>query len=147
MRVAVASDHAGFALKSELIAYLKERGISVEDVGVARAERCDYPDYAVQACSRIQDGAADWGLLVCGTGVGMSMCANKLSGIRAAVVSDTFSAAGTRAHNNANVLCMGERVVGVGLAKQIVDVWIETSFEGGRHQARIDKMMKIEEKA
>ena len=119
MRVVVGSDHAGFRLKVLLVEYLKEQGLTVEDIGVAKPERCDYPDYAAQACLRIQEGKADWGLLICGTGVGMSMCANKHRGIRAAVVGDVFSAEGTRAHNNANVLCMGERVVGIGLAKKL----------------------------
>ena len=145
MRVVVASDHAGFSLKRELILHLEGKGLRVDDVGVSEPQRCDYPDYAVKACRLVQSGDADWGLLICGTGVGMSMSANKHLGIRAAVVSDTFSAAGTRAHNNANVLCMGERVVGTGLAKEIVDVWLKTPFEGGRHQERVDKMMKIEE--
>jgi len=145
MNVVVASDHAGFALKTSLLEYLEAKGLKVLDVGVDQAERCDYPDYASKACRLIQEKTADWGLLVCGSGVGMSMCANKHKGIRAAVVSDVFSASGTRAHNDANVLCLGERVVGVGLAKKIIDAWLQSPFEGGRHQLRIDKMMKIEE--
>ena len=140
-RVAIGCDHAAFDLKQILKQYLSELGYSILDVGVEENVRCDYPDYAARVCAEIQSGAVSWGLLLCGTGIGMSMSANKFSGIRAAVVSDCFSAAATRQHNDANVLCLGSRVVGIGLAKQIVDCWCNSSFEGGRHQARIDKMM------
>ncbi len=145
MNIVVASDHAGFNLKQELVDYLNSLGHSVDDLGPAAPERCDYPDYASKVGQTVIDGKADWGLLICGTGVGMSMCANKIKGIRAAVISDTFCAAATRQHNNANVLCLGERVVGVGVAKSILDAWLGAEFEGGRHQNRIDKMMAIEE--
>ena len=146
MNVVVGSDHAGFRLKQALTAYLREKGIHCIDVGTDQAARCDYPDFAVLACDKIIDGEADWGLLICGTGIGMAMTANKVTGIRAAVLSDTFSARGTRAHNNANVLCLGERVVGLGLAQQIVDVWLATPFEAGRHQQRIDKISATEQR-
>ena len=145
MIVAVGSDHAGYHLKEQVKLYLKDKGYDVIDCGPEQPERCDYPDFAVQLCSSIQKDSASWGVLVCGTGIGMSMTANKMKGIRAAVVSDPFSASATRAHNNANVLCLGERVVGVGLAQAILDAWCSTEFEGGRHQARIDKMMNVEE--
>jgi ribose 5-phosphate isomerase B len=144
MRIVTGSDHAGFTLKQELIAWLETQGHEVLDKGTAVAERCDYPDYARPVAQAVVEGEADWGLLVCGTGIGMAMCANKVKGIRAAVVSDAFSARATRLHNDANVLCMGERVVGGGLAKEIVGAWLDAAYEGGRHQGRIDKMMAIE---
>lgn len=145
MRLAIASDHAGFALKTTLLEYLISRGYAVEDLGPQSATRCDYPDYAHAVCNAIQSGDADAGVLICGTGIGVSMTANKHVGIRAAVVSDPFSAKATKQHNNANVLCMGERVVGVGLAQEILDVWLSAEFEGGRHQMRIDKMMAYDQ--
>lgn len=141
--VVIGCDHAAFSLKGILKEHLIERGYKVLDVGVHEEVRCDYPDYAKKVCTHIQNGDAEWGILLCGTGIGMSMSANRFPKIRAAVVSDCFCAAATRLHNNANVLCMGSRVVGVGLAKQILDSWCQTSFEGGRHQGRIDKMMNI----
>ena len=141
--VAIGCDHAAFELKQLLKQYLLERGYRVLDVGVEQAARCDYPDYAAKVCAEIRNGTVDWGVLLCGTGIGMSMAANKFPNIRAAVVSDCFSAAATRQHNDANVLCLGSRVVGIGLAKQILDSWCGASFEGGRHQARIDKMMNV----
>ena len=140
MRVAVACDHAGFHLKSELVAHLAARGHEVVDLGVHSTESVDYPDFAVKVAGAVTAGEVDWGLLCCGTGVGMAIAANKVAGVRAAVVSDTFSARATRQHNDANVLCLGERVVGPGLAMDIVDAWIHASFEGGRHQRRVDKI-------
>ena len=144
MRIVTGSDHAGFALKQDLIGWLKEQGHEVVDKGTVVAERCDYPDYAAPVAHAVVNGEADWGLLVCGTGIGMSMSANKVHGIRAAVVSDPFSARATRLHNDANILCMGERVVGAGLAREILTAWLDASYEGGRHQGRIDKMMSLE---
>ena len=144
MRITAGSDHAGLNLKLELIDHLSQLGHDVQDVGTHEKSSCDYPDFAAAVCTAVADGGAEWGLLVCGTGVGMSMAANKVDGIRAAVVSDTFSAAATRLHNNANVLCIGERVVGGGLAKDIVNAWLGAEFEGGRHQRRIDKMMALQ---
>ena len=144
MRIVAGSDHAGFALKQDLIGWLEERGHEVVDKGTAVAERCDYPDYARPVAEAVVNGDAEWGLLVCGTGIGMSMSANKVHGIRAAVVSDAFSARATRLHNNANVLCLGERVVGAGLAREILSAWLDAAYEGGRHQGRIDKMMALE---
>ena len=144
MRIVTGSDHAGFSLKQDLISWLKEQGHEVTDKGTPVAERCDYPDYARPVAEAVVSGEADWGLLVCGTGIGMSMSANKVNGVRAAVVSDAFSARATRLHNNANVLCLGERVVGAGLAREILAAWLDATFEGGRHQGRIDKMMALE---
>jgi len=141
--VVLACDHAAFDFKIELKEYLQSKDLRILDVGTHDTNRCDYPDFAVAACSQIQSGTASWGLLVCGTGIGMSMAANRCNGIRAAVVSDCFSAAATKQHNDANVLCLGARVVGIGLAKKIIDAWCSASFEGGRHQARIEKMMNI----
>ena len=144
MRIAAGSDHAGFTLKQDLITWLNGHGHEVVDLGTPVKERCDYPDYAVAVSQAVVNGEADWGLLICGTGIGMSMSANKVNGIRAAVVSDAFSARATRLHNDANILCIGERVVGAGLAQEIVSAWLDADYEGGRHQNRIDKMMDIE---
>ncbi|MDG1480586.1 MAG: ribose 5-phosphate isomerase B [Myxococcota bacterium] len=145
MRIVVGSDHAGLKLKTELVSYLKTLdGVELSDLGTHTADSCDYPDYARPVALAVANGEADWGLLVCGTGVGMSMAANKVAGVRAAVISDTFSAAATRQHNDANVLCIGERVVGGGLALAIVKAWIATEFEGGRHQRRVNKISALE---
>ncbi len=143
--VGIASDHAGFSLKSELVAHLESNGIAIQDFGPAEATRCDYPDFAHKVCEALQQNTIQAGVLVCGTGIGMSITANKHVGIRAAVVSDVFSARATKQHNNANILCLGERVVGVGLAQEIVQAWMTATFEGGRHQGRIDKMMSWEQ--
>lgn len=144
MKIAIGSDHAGFYLKEHLKGYLERKGISVLDQGTEKAERCDYPDFAAKVCLLIQEEEVTQGILVCGTGIGMSMMANKFKGIRAAVVSDSFSAAATKKHNDANVLCLGERIVGTGVAEAIVDAWTEATFEGGRHKERIDKIMNFE---
>lgn len=144
-RVGIASDHAGFGLKQVLVEHLTKRGLTVIDFGPVEPERCDYSDFAHALCHSMQQNEIAEGVLVCGTGIGMSMTANKHIGIRAAVVSDVFSAKATKQHNNANVLCMGERVVGAGLAQEIVDTWLDSTFEGGRHQNRIDKMMSWEQ--
>ena len=141
----IASDHAGFSLKRALIAHLESNGFAVQDFGPVEAIRCDYPDYAHKVCEVVQRGFVQAGVLICGTGIGMSMTANKHAGIRAAVVSDVFSARATKQHNDANILCLGERVVGVGLAQDILDAWLFATFEGGRHQGRIDKMMSWEQ--
>lgn len=144
MRFAVGSDHAGLNLKLALIEHLKGLGHAVEDVGTHSGASCDYPDFAAAVGRALQDDAADRGLLLCGTGVGMAIAANKLPGVRAAVVSDTFSARASREHNDANVLCLGERVVGLGLAQDILDAWLNASFEGGRHSRRVDKISALE---
>ena len=143
-KITVGSDHAGYELKLKVIAHLEERGIEVIDVGTYTTDSCDYPNYAHAVCKNVQDGVTELGILICGTGIGMSMAANKHRGIRAAACSDTFSARLTRAHNNANILCFGERVIGPGLALDLVDSFIDTDFEGGKHQRRVDMVMQIE---
>lgn len=142
--IALASDHAGYPLKEALIKYLNSRGIDTIDCGTNSTESCDYPDFAVSGCCKVLDGEADLTILCCGTGIGMSMAANKLHGIRAACCSDVFSARYTRLHNNANVLCLGARVVGEGLATELVDAFIDTGFEGGKHQRRVDMITALE---
>ncbi len=142
--IALASDHAGYPLKEALIKYLNSRGIDTIDCGTNSTESCDYPDFAVSGCCKVLDGEADLTILCCGTGIGMSIAANKLRGIRAACCSDVFSARYTRLHNNANVLCLGARVVGEGLAVELVDAFIDTGFEGGKHQRRVDMITALE---
>ncbi len=137
-KIVIGSDHAGVNLKEKIYAYLKENGFeTVINVGTYSTESCDYPLYAGKVCKTVQSGEADLGILVCGTGVGMSMCANKYKGIRAACVSDTFSARLTRIHNDANVICIGERVLGEGLALDIIEAFLSAEFEGGKHKRRI----------
>lgn len=135
--IVIGADHAGYGLKEKVCAYLSDKGFKVINVGTDSADSCDYPVFAGKVCKTLQNGEADLGILVCGTGVGMSMAANKYKGIRAACCSDTFSARLTRIHNNANVLCFGERVVGEGLALDIVDAYLGAEFEGGKHERRI----------
>lgn len=144
MMIAIAADHAGFPLKEEVKKHLEEKGIPYIDCGTDSAASVDFAYYAQKACLMVTNGAVDMALLFCGTGVGMSMAANKVKGIRAACCSDYFSAKLTRMHNNANVLCVGARVVGTGLAMELVDVFLDTPFEGGRHQRRIDQITAIE---
>lgn len=148
MKIAMASDHGGFHLKEHIKGYLQGKGIEVVDHGTYSEESCDYPDLAEALCKDITSGAsgAERGILICGTGIGISIAANKCKGIRAALCADVFSAKMSREHNNANVLCMGERVTGVGLAEMITDAWLETEFAGGRHERRVDKMMALENK-
>ncbi len=142
--LAIACDHGGFELKGQIIEHLKERGIAYRDFGSYTPQSVNYPDYAGVLCKSIQSGECYRGILVCGTGIGMSMAANKHHGIRAACASDTFSVKFTRLHNDANVLCLGGRVVGTGLALELVDLFVDTEFEGGRHQTRVDMIMAIE---
>ena len=137
MKVSIASDHAGFDEKQLLIPYLQELGYEVIDRGPESADRVDYPDYAALVAKDVEDDEAERGVLICGTGIGMSIAANKHRGIRAACVSDTFSARLTRCHNNANVICFGARVIGAGLAADIVNCFIDTEYEGGRHARRV----------
>lgn len=144
MKLVIASDHAGFDLKGSLIAHLRSRGHEVEDLGPAEKARCDYPDFAASLSLRVVSEPGLLGILCCGTGIGMAMAANKVRGVRAAVCSDTFSAHATREHNDANVLCLGERVVGSGLAADIVDAFVSTAFEGGRHATRVQKIMDLQ---
>ncbi len=145
-KIAIACDHAALDLKSEIMKYLDANSIEYVDYGTYTPDSCNYPDYAEKVCKSVYEGNEDMGILVCGTGIGMSMAANKCRGIRAALCSDTFSAKYTRLHNNANVLCMGARVLGAGLALEIVDTFINTEFEGGRHQLRVDMITALEDK-
>lgn len=144
MKIAIGSDHAGLSLKKHITKYLNEKGYEIQDFGAYSETSCDYADYAIKVAKDIKSGNSDRGILVCGTGIGISIAANKISGIRAALCGDTFSAHASREHNNANVLALGGRVVGVGLALDIVDIFLNTEFEGGRHQKRLDKIIEIE---
>lgn len=144
-KITIGCDHAGYELKRKVIAHLEERGYEVLDVGTHSTDSCDYPAIAHALCKNIQTGVTELGILICGTGIGMSMAANKHKGIRAAACSDTFSARLTRVHNDANVLCFGERVVGMGLALDLVDNFIDAEFEGGKHQRRVDMITAIEQ--
>lgn len=145
MKIAIGCDHAGFALKGGVIKHIEEKGYEVCDKGTYNTDSCNYPDIAASVSKAVASGECDLGILICGTGVGMSLTANKFKGIRAAVCSDTFSARYTRMHNDANILCFGERVVGPGLAVELVDAFLDSKFEGGRHQIRVDMMKKIED--
>lgn len=144
IRIVFGSDHAGYPLKNALLAEFRGKGYEVIDVGTYSAESCDYPVYAEKACAKITGGEADLCILCCGTGIGMSIAANKISGIRAAACSDIFSAKYTRLHNDANVLCLGARVIGQGLAVELATVFVETGFEGGKHQRRVNLITDIE---
>ncbi|UOE93953.1 ribose 5-phosphate isomerase B [Alkalihalobacillus sp. LMS39] len=144
MKVAIGSDHGGLQIKEEIKALMDELGIEYEDVGCECTDSVDYPDYALPVCEKVVSNEVDRGILICGTGIGMSIAANKVKGIRCALAHDTFSAKATREHNDTNVLAMGERIVGPGLARDIAKVWLETEFEGGRHARRVDKVMAIE---
>jgi ribose 5-phosphate isomerase B len=143
MKIITGSDHGGLSLKRVLIERMRGQGHEVVDVGTDSSASCDYPDYAVLVARAVAAGEAEFGLLVCGTGQGMAMSANRVPGVRAAVVSDTFTAHATREHNDANVLCLGERVVGPGLAGEILDTFLGASFEGGRHAGRVAKLSRI----
>ena len=142
--IALAADHGGYELKEAVKQHLVERGLAFIDFGTDSTASVDYPDMALPACDAVVSGQCGLALLFCGTGVGISMAANKVKGIRACCCSDAFSAEYTRRHNDANALCMGGRVVGAGLACTLVDVFLDTEFEGGRHQKRIDKVMALE---
>lgn len=145
MKIAIGADHAGYRLKDEIVPFLKKLGHEIEDVGCNCEQSVDYPDYALPVCDLVTQGKADRGILICGTGIGMSIAANKVHGIRCALVHDMFSAQATREHNDTNVLAMGERVIGPGLAQEIVRIWLDTPFSGGeRHVGRINKVMRIE---
>lgn len=146
MKIVIGSDHGGKRLKDVIVKHLQEEQLDVKDIGPYTAESVDYPSYAVEVCTQVIGNDADFGILCCGTGIGMSIAANKMDGIRAALVSDCFSAEATRAHNDTNVLCLGERVIGEGLALKIVDTWLGTAFEGGRHQKRIDLVGALEKR-
>ena len=145
MKIAIGNDHAAPELKLAVKAHLEARGFEVIDVGCAAGERCDYPDKAEAVCEKITSGECELGILICGTGLGLSYAANKVKGIRAACCSDYFSARLSREHNNANVLCFGARVVGEGTAMDLADIFVDTPFSGDeRHQRRLDKITAIE---
>lgn len=146
MKVIITADHAGMTIRNEVKDLLDEMEISYEDAGVDGTSSVDYPDYSLAAAKRIAAGEFDRGIFICGTGIGMSIAANKVKGIRCALVHDVYSAKMTRLHNDSNVIALGERVIGAGLAREIVKTWLETSFEGGRHNRRVEKITAYEEK-
>lgn len=137
MKIAMAADHGGFAMKEKIVALLKNLNYDVEDCGCHSLESVDYPPYAEEVCKRVIAGANDFGILVCGSGIGMSIAANRHRKIRAALCSDIYSARMSREHNDANILCLGSRIIGEGVAEEIVRVWLTTDFAGGRHERRI----------
>ena len=144
MRVAIGADHGGYRLKEDIKGLLEDLGVDYKDFGTHSTESVDYPDVALPVAQSVADGLFDRGILICGTGIGIGIAANKVKGIRAALVHDTFSAHACREHNDANILTMGERVIGPGLARDIVTIWLATNFEGGRHERRVEKIMAIE---
>ncbi len=146
MKVILASDHGGQNLRQEVSGLLSELEIEFEDIGCNCEGSVDYPDYGIPAAERVANGEFDYGIIICGTGIGMSISANKVKGIRCALVHDVFSAKATRQHNDANMLAMGERVIGPGLAKEIVKTFLDTGFDGGRHENRVNKIKQFEEK-
>ena len=146
MKVAIASDHGGIGIRKEIINLLEEMGVEYEDLGCECSSSVDYPDYAIPVAEKVVNGEVDRGILICGTGVGMSIAANKVIGIRCALVHDLFTAKVTREHNDSNVLAMGERVIGPGVAREIARVWLTTEFEGDRHTKRVNKIKLYEKK-
>ena len=142
--IAIACDHAALELKAEVIKLLEDRGLAYEDFGTYTADSCHYPIFGARAAQAVASGKCDRGILICGTGIGMSLVANKVKGIRCALCSESYSARMTRAHHDSNMLAMGARVIGVEVAKEIVAAWLDTPFEGGRHQARIDMITALE---
>ena len=141
---AIGSDHGGYALKQEIMKHLSERGIAYRDYGTYSEESCDYPDYGAAVGRAVAAGECERGIVVCGTGIGISIAANKVRGVRCALCGDCFSAQMAREHNDANVLALGARVLGAGLALKIVDTFLDSSFAGGRHERRVAKLMAIE---
>lgn len=147
MKVAIASDHGGMNIREEIKKLMEELEIDYEDFGCGCAASVDYPDYAIPVAERVAAGEFDRGILICGTGIGMSIAANKVKGIRCALVHDVYSAKLTRQHNDTNILAMGERVIGPGLAQEIAQAWLTTDFEAGRHATRIGKIANYEERS
>lgn len=146
MKIAIGADHGGYRLKEIVVPYIQSLGHEIEDVGCTCEQSVDYPDYALPVCEQVVQGKVDRGILICGTGIGMSIAANKVAGIRCALVHDMFSAQATRDHNDTNVLAMGERVIGPGVAQEIIRIWLETPFSNGeRHVGRLNKVKRIEE--
>ena len=144
MKISMGCDHGGFALKEDIKAFLIEQGHEVEDCGCYNTDSCDYPDFGEAAARAVSEGKCERGIVICTTGIGISISANKVKGIRCALCSEPWSAEMTRRHNNSNMLAMGAGVVGPNLARQIVTAFLSNEFEGGRHQRRVDKMMEIE---
>lgn len=145
MKIAIGCDHVGYQMKLHFIEYLQAKGYEMIDCGTDSTERCDYPVYGLRVAQKVAEGEARFGILICGTGVGISLAANKVKGIRAVVCSEPYTAALSRSHNNTNILAFGARVVGEAVAEQIVDAFLSTQFEGGRHQKRIDMIAAIEQ--
>ncbi|AWI06067.1 ribose 5-phosphate isomerase B [Clostridium drakei] len=144
--ISIGCDHGGYELKEVIKKSFEEKGIKYRDYGTYSKESVDYPKYALAVAESVANEEGECGIICCGTGIGVSIAANKVPGVRAAAVADVFSARATKQHNNANVLCLGQRVIGEGLALLIVDEWLNTKFEGGRHQTRINLISKMEEK-
>lgn len=144
MKLAIGCDHGGLEHKNAIAEHLRERGFEVEDFGIYELKSVDYPEIALKVAKSVAEKQNELGILVCGTGIGMSLAANKVKGIRAAAVSEHFSAKYTRLHNNSNILCLGGRVIGVGTALELADIFVDTVFEGGRHQRRVDMISAIE---
>jgi ribose 5-phosphate isomerase B len=145
VRIAIGADHGGFRLKEQVRAFLEAEGHEVHDFGTHSEDSVDYPDFAGKVAQAVAGGAFDCGILICGTGIGMSIAANKVPGVRAAVCHEAYTARMARAHNNANILCMGGRVLGEGVALDVVRTFLTTSFEGGRHARRVGKVAALEE--
>lgn len=146
MKIAIGCDHGGFELKKAIISHLEKKNYEIKDYGTYTAESCDYPEFGQKVGEAVVSKECELGIIICGTGIGISIAANKVPGVRAALCSDTFSAHDTREHNNANVLALGARTVGVGLALDIVDTFLSSTFEGGRHENRVNKITDIEKK-
>ena len=146
MKIGIGNDHSALELKAEIIGFLKEKGYEIVDFGTNSTESCEYPINGEKVARAVAAGEVEKGILICGTGLGISLAANKVEGIRAVVCSEPFTAKMSRAHNNCNILALGARVVGAELAKMIVDTWLSTEFEGGRHQRRVDMIMDIEKR-
>ncbi len=144
MKIALGCDHGALELKLAIRAFLENRGYEIQDFGTHTKESCDYPDFAAAAAKAVADGQCQWGIVLCTTGIGVSIAANKIDGVRCALVSDLMTARLTRQHNDTNMLALGAGVIGEKLALEIVDVWLNTAFEGGRHQRRVDKLMALE---
>lgn len=142
--IAIGSDHGGYELKTELVKYLKEKGYEVKDFGTCDSKSTDYADYGLAVAKAVKSGDCEKGIIICGTGLGISISANKVPGIRAALCTDGYMAKMSREHNDANILALGARVIGIGLALDILDIWLNTEFVGGRHKTRIDKISEIE---
>ena len=147
MHIAVGSDHRGFTLKQKLLEQLREMGHTIDDEGTCDTESVDYPDIACVVAKKVSDGEVERGILICGTGIGMAITANKFPGVRAAAISDDVSAELSRRHNDLNVLCIGGNSIGEALLRRIVEIWLTTKFEGGRHERRVKKIAELESEA